>query len=288
MSFLFRMTFTGLCAFVPRELQGAERLQGTVLLVNTEDWPDDLNFHGQVRQHEPGVWIRGERIPLRGKELSFSVAPTATIEPSYLQYVNVPLPTQMKPTPRTDEARHVHWIANMEEFGGGKVADECFDPLFGPLQEDKKENKKVAARVRLNAGVLSTSRIIKSTKDPLDDVVWDYQVAYRGKVITQRAMAGEFSLTALVMNDDQIRLDIFDFETSSTDTKWLTQLGGEVVVPVENSCYVGDDRSPLEDFAWFYRLCEDRGALHLPYIPGGGDYTDTMCPPAKFPAHPLA
>lgn len=274
MAFLFRMNFTGLCAFVPRDPQGA----GTVLLVNTLDPADDLNFHGELHQHVPRVRHSGKTISLFGKEISYSVTGPATIEPNTLQLndqtVTPPLPT--KPTP--EQARDVFWIANMAELEGGIADDSCFGVL---------PNSRVSARVRLSAGFLSASRIIEV---PGGDVIaWNFKKSSSIDSVPTlvRAMAAEFSLTALV-NGTEITLDILDHSTATTTTETLKPVGGEVVVLIENSCFCSDERGPLEDFAFFYRLAKTRGALHLPDRTNGGDLSDTLCPPARFAPHASA
>jgi len=270
--FFFRMTFTGLCAFVPR--QGGP--EGSVLLVNTEDLADDLNFHSTLHAHEPRVWLQGQPISLRGKILSYSVANAATIEPSVLQPVEIQLPTPppTKPTPGTDQQRGIYWISNMGELEGGSVDDTCFGTL---------PNKKVVARVKLSAGFLSTSRIVKSLSG--DDLEWNFKKSRNSnKAPIVRAMAAEFSLIALV-NGTEIQLNLFDPTTGLSSTYALSPVGGEVMVQVENSCFCDDPEGPLEDFALFYRLSQARGAIHLPYRAAGGDLSDTLCPPARFPPH---
>lgn len=276
MAFTFRMTFTGLCAFVPRR-GGSE---GSVLLVNTQDLADDLNFHSILHAHEPRVVLQGEPINFLGKVLSYSVTGSATIEPNTLQPVDILLPTPppTKPVPGTDQHRGIYWIANMADLEGGSVHEDCF-------KIPPNTDTRVAARVKLSAGFLSTSRMVKSLFG--DDLEWNFKKSRNGPVKFVRAIAAEFSVTALV-NGDEIRLNFFDPTTGQTSFRTLRPVGGEVAVQVENSCFCEDQGGALEDFALFYRLSQARGAIHLPYRPEGGDLSDTLCPPARFEPHPSA
>lgn len=274
MAFLFRMTFTGLCAFVPRDPQGA----GTVLLINSQAPADDINFHCDLNQHVPRMRLHSEAISLLGKVVSYSVTDSATIEPNTLQLIDAafqpPLPT--KPVPGTEQERGVFWIANMAEIDGGNVDDSCFGMLPNP---------RVAARIKLSAGYLSTSRMVEVPSG--DDIEWNFQKSFTSNPTLVRAMAAEFSLSALV-NGDEININIFDPSTGISIRETLRPVGGEVVVPIENSCFCVDSGGPLEDFALFYRLSKSRGAIHLPYRTRGGDLSDTLCPPARFSPHPSA
>jgi hypothetical protein len=274
MAFLFRMTFTGLCAFVPRNPQGA----GTVLLVNTQATADDINFHCDLHPHVPRMRLRSEAISLLGKVLSYSVTSPATIEPNTLQLIDdtFPAPLPTKPTPGTEQERGVFWIANMAEIDGGSVDDSCFGPL---------PNSRVTARVKLSAGTLTASRMIEVPAGA--DIEWNFKKSSTGDPTFVRAMAAEFSLTALV-NGTEIQLHIFDPSTGVTIHETLRPVGGEVVIPIENSCFCVDKGGPLEDFAFFYRLSNSRGAIQLPYRAQGGDLSDTLCPPARFAPHSLA
>ena len=274
MAFIFRMTFTGLCAFVQRS-GGAE---GSVLLVNTDNLADDLNFHSELHVHEPRVIVQGQPISLKGKVLSYSVI-NGVMAPDTLQPVEIPLPVPppTKPSPNTDQARGIYWIANMADVEGGNAHDDCFS---GTLP-----NAKVAARVKLSSGYLSASRMVKSLSG--DDLEWNFRKSHEGTVSFVRAMAAEFSVSGIVTGD-LVRLAIFDGATGQTAYYDLAPVGGEVSVGVDNSCFCEDKEGPLEDFALFYRLARDRGAIHLPYRFPGGDLSDTLCPPARLAPHPNA
>jgi hypothetical protein len=280
MAFLFKMTFTGLCAFVPSDPPGS----GTVLLLNTQGSADDLNFHGSLDPHVPRMRLQSGTPSLAGKVLSYSVVAPATIEPNTLQLVDAtfppPLPTQ--PAAGTEQERGVFWIANMAEIEGGNVNDSCFGTLLN--------NTLVTARVKLSAGSLTTSRMAEEPNGK--DIIWNFKKSSSSVTPTLiRAMAAEFSLAALV-NGDAININILDPVTGATSSQTLQPVGGEVVVQIENSCFRSNDPNqlgrPLNDFAFFYRLAGPHGALHLPYPTEGGDLSDTLCPPARFPAHPLA
>ncbi|MFY9819960.1 MAG: hypothetical protein WAM82_01160 [Thermoanaerobaculia bacterium] len=276
MAFLFKMTFTGLCAFVPSDPLGS----GTVLLVNSQGSADDLNFHGPLdQQHVPRMRLQSTTPSLLGKVLSYSVVAPATIEPNTLQLIDAtfPPPLPEQPAAGTAQERGVFWIANLAEIDGGNVDDSCFGMLPNP---------RVAARVKLSAGFLTTSRMVE--KPAGDDIVWNFKKSSSSATPTLiRAMAAEFSLTALV-NGDAININIFEPATGMTSSQTLQPVGGEVVVEIENSCFRPDDGGALEDFVFFYRLSRVRTTIQLPYRTEGGDLSDTLCPPARFPAHPMA
>jgi hypothetical protein len=215
--------------------------------------------------------LHSEARSILGKVISYKVT-SGTIDPADLQIIGLTL-SGTKPAPNTDEERGIYWLSNMGELEGGSVDDSCFGTL---------PNVRVAARVKLSAGYLTTSRMVEVPTG--DDIEWNFRKSSNGSPVLVRAMAGEFSLTAIV-NSSEIHVDILDQPTGVVTRETLQPIGGEVVLPIENSCQCKDEGGPLEDFAYFYRLSKARGNIHLPYRVDGGDFSDTLCPPARFPAH---
>lgn len=274
MAFLFRMTFNGLCAFVQRQTAAGEPSQGTVLLPEARTPVEDLNVHLELRRHDPQIHFRGMARPLRGKQVSV-VAAGAT--PSELQLVWAGIPSgQTVPTINTDEDRDAHWIADMGALGAGGVANDCFGAL---------PNARVAARVKLSFGTLATSRIIEDVNG--NDQEWAFRRSFTATPTLIRAMASEFSLTALVPGTSAT-VRLVDTSTGGVDEFQLEPIGSEVVIDITNLCTCDDGTGPIEDFSWFYRLAANPAAIVLPYPNGGGGISDTYCPPARYPAHPQA
>src|SRR4029078_9357752 len=110
------------------------------------------------------------------------------------------------------------------------------------------------------------------------DLVWDFKKSFTDeRPSLVRAMAAEFSLTALVTSDVSV-LRLKDLSSGQVQLVPLNPVAGEVVVGVNNLCGDCEDKGgPLEDFAWFYRLVKSPGTISLPYRQAGGGLTDTYC-----------
>lgn len=294
MAFSFRMTFTGLCAFVPRALQAGERPQGRVLLVNATTPVDDLNLHVVLNPHTPTIQFHGTKQEIRRQDVRVEFVradgtPGSTT-PAELVPVDLQIPNPKPPAPRpnTDDDRDHYWIMDMAALAAGPVANECFDPQ--PLLE----NIRVTSRVKLNAGFLSTSHMVEAENDG-SDLLWAFRKSDTATTpATTRAIAAEFAVTALA-DADRVLLVLTSWDTGAEQRIPLDPVAGEVIVAVENLCggdceYLADDEGNIRviaDFGWFYRLAAVPAVLHLPYQEGGG-LTDTVCPPARYPAHPNA
>lgn len=263
-AFPFRMAFTGLCALVPN----TNGVEGRVLLVNAG------TASGVKHAHVPWLRYRGHKYSLAGTEVTLNLT---NPNPATLRLFQPPLPPPTppfahRPTPQTDEERSVHWIAELSA-AIAPLKPTCFDarrPTF------------ITSRIKLTAGHLSTSRIIE---DPL----------LQGTVVTlgwglfdslgnpvpnfHQVIAAQFQLNALI---DGGHIVI----SPGPPQIPLLAAAGEALVEVGNTCSCVDTFDPLEDFSWFFDLTTAT-IIFLPSRTGGGA-TDTMCPPAKFPANPLA
>lgn len=292
MAFSFRFTFTGMCAFVPRQLGLAEHPQGTVLLVNATNPIDDLNLHAKLEDHTPTIEVHGLKRNLIGYDIRVEFRKAngdlgSTI-PSELAILDIlPNPKPDQPRPNTDDDRDPFWIMDMAALKVSSLSAKCFDPV--------PPKALVAARFKLTAGFLSTSRMVEDKNDGTD-IPWNFQKSSTATapLIQKRPIAAEFAVTGIADADKMI-LILTPFGAAA-ETIELTPVAGEIVLAVENNC----DCSPgpedgargirlISDFGWFYRLLETQPeSLHLPYVADGGGLTDTQCPPARYPQNPLA
>jgi len=273
------MTFTGLCAFVPKTpATGQPIVEGTVLLVNATPPVEDLNFHSPLSPHAPILRYMSDTMKLQGKELAIDATDA---KPYPLSLVTGLVSNPQEPNKRSDEDRDTFWITRMEDLGVTGVSDHCFDTLLG--------NGIVAARIKLNAGYLSTSELIRNSDTGEITTLIFYTGFDSISPKLTRAMAAEFTLRLQVPGD---HMNLLVTENGQTTPILLRPVGEEVSVHIENLC--GKDCSPHEkgspsfDFAWFYRIAKERSPILLPYPKDGGGLTDTYCPPAMFPAHPKA
>lgn len=293
MAFSFRLTFTGLCAFVPRLLNTGERNQGTILLVNATTPVEDLNLHTHLVNHDPKIEIHGKKIDVTGFDFRFefirnSGTPGTTAPDELLPIDALPTPKPPFPAPDTDDDHDSYWIMDMAAIDAGNVANDCFGAQ--PTQ--------VTARFKLTAGFLSTSRMVEDQNDG-SDILWNFQKSETATPKITRPIAAEIAVTCIA-DADQVVLIRKRFGSTAEERIALLPVAGEVVLAVENLCDSTPTVGPSEgqnptllgeisDFGWFYRLVANQPPLlYLPYpVPGSG-LTDTMCPPARFPQHPSA
>jgi hypothetical protein len=268
MAFPFRMTFTGICAFVPN----INATEGTVLLVSAGI------ATGKRDAHYPWLRYRGQKYDLTKSEVTLSLT---NPQPAVLQIFSpaLPAPTPLKaqiPTVATDEERSIFWIADMAA-AGATLNPNCFSPTRPTF---------VTSRIKLNSGSISTSRMLEDRKfqGAVTDLEWaliDPNSGNSAPQFNDRAMAGEFSLNVLI-DGGQILIQ----GASSTTSLTLSPAAGEACVDIGNTCDCVDDQGPLDDFGWFFDLANST-TIFLPTRTGGG-VTDTMCPPARFAPNPNA
>jgi hypothetical protein len=291
MAFSFRLTFTGLCALVPRQLSLGERPQGRVLLVNarsSDDAPvEDLNLHTHLDSHDPAIEVHGLKTAIDNYDLWVEFlradGSPGTTYPSELVPIDI-LPTPKPPAPRPDKEddRDPYWIMDMAAINAGSVDNACF--AASPT--------KVLARFKLTAGYLSTSRMVEDQNSG-EDIIWTFRKSETATPYTSRPIAAEFAITCIA-DADKVVLVKRKFGSLNEERIDLTPVAGEIVLAVENLCYSPQEGDPkylreISDFGWFYRLvAQQPPVLYLPYSPREGGLTDTMCPPARFPQHPDA
>jgi hypothetical protein len=254
MAFPFRMTFTGLCALVPH----TSLTRATVLLVKANTAGNGLDVHFP--------WLRylGQKYSLTDTEVTVQLA---NPQPSPLQIFMFPAPPPAAPLPipGTNEESSAHWIADLQ------AASATLNPacLANPRPSF------VTSRLRLNAGHLSSSRLIEDPRDQAKITIWRWgmrDAAGNSLPGFDRAMAAQFTLNAMI--------DGGTITISPGHVLSLQSAAGEALVEVGNTCYCPDTMGPLEDFGWFYDLANPT-TIYLPIRLGFGA-TDTMCPPARF------
>jgi hypothetical protein len=269
MAFPFRMSFTGLCAFVPNT-NGTE---GTVLLVNAGV------VTGFRHIHYPWLRYRGQKYTLANSEVTIQLT---NPQPSVLQVFSPSLPpaptppTAQVPRPQSDDEHSIFWVADLDA-AGAILQNSCFDSQKPPF---------VTSRIKLTAGNLSTSHLMEdqTSQASVKDLGWNLldSSGNAAPKFNMRALATQFSLNALI-DSGQVTVS----SSSSTVTLALQPTAGEAVVEIGNTCDCIDDQGPLIDCGWFFDLA-NATTIYLPTRSPGAGVTDTMCPPARFAANPHA
>ncbi len=296
MSYTFRMTFSGLCAFVPRVKDGETSPRRVDVLIVKDQEPDtaggrwdqspDYDAHSAeigfpVRQLQPGGDPNSDvlgRWELENEEVRLFVRRAGEDDQELNQGLTVmeggrdatqDCPPSLGAAPYgTNEARDyyrllsdVSWIPQVEKAlpGAGTISRENL--LSTPSSD-------VAARFVLESGILGTDAIGQF----LDGwVIAQFVPPPNGAPAYSQALAHRVVLEVVIDDGSSVVIKATDFSAGTTRELVLAPVAGALLqVDVTNLCcgyYATAKGSPTaapepdHDFAEVYRLSADYAAL---------------------------
>jgi hypothetical protein len=315
MDFTLKMTFTGLCAFVPN----TSGQQMRVLLIDGQD-PRDTHggeAHFPALVFDKASWVDDGK-PNRKPEIRFFEGDDERgvilldEEDLVVSQGGDPLSFENEDLEECPQGTrdHFSWVARIPRIAEAskKVHPDCLVPAGGSV----RVHKHLIGRLALERGHLITSGLTEAEKDvPLR---WKFRpdlplISAIFQLRRQQALAEEVEWTLDIKDETEIALSSKRFNKVATELPplRLAPMEGKVKVDIRNLPLPDVLRARPEDipnqrekeshFEHYYRISnEDPGDLfrRIPFVDescnSGGPITasNPKCPPSQFDPDPNA